>query len=157
MSNYISAMLSPEDQKIILDCLATVRSKLSFCIKLSDAEQQTIPKLSDGRLPFVQKSLSYGASTPVIVSPYTDLKGLDIDVKLFDTLGPVARELSSLTEMIVDTRTAAGSDAYSAALIIYKSAQGAAKSGVPGTQAIVDDLKKLFEGQGKTKTDPNTK
>lgn len=157
MSNYISASLSAEDQQIILDCIATIKSKLGFCVKLSDDEKVRLPKLSDGRVPFVQKSLNYGNSTPKIVAPYSDLDELSKDVDFFEVMGPVENGLVSLTEMVVDSRMAAGADAYTAALSIYRSAQGAAKAGVPGTQSIVDDLKKLFEGQGKVKPKPETK
>jgi len=59
----------------------------------------------------------------------------------------VGAELQSLAEMLNDARTAAGSDAYQAALSVYNSAKGAAKQGVPGTQTIVDEMGKLFEGQ----------
>jgi len=58
----------------------------------------------------------------------------------------------SLAEMMNDTRTAAGSDAYQASLSIYSSAKAAAKQGVPGTQTIVDEMGKLFESQGKSAT-----
>jgi hypothetical protein len=67
----------------------------------------------------------------------------------------VGAEIASLAEMVADSRTAAGSDAYTAALAIYNSAKTAAKQGVPGTQTIVDELGKLFEGQGSDNT-PDT-
>jgi len=60
----------------------------------------------------------------------------------------VGAEIASIAEMVSDTRIAASSDAYQAGLSIYGSAKGAAKQGVPGTQSIVDEMGKLFDGQG---------
>lgn len=151
MTNLISASLSEAEQKQILSCLQNAKSKLSFCIKLSPEQKQTLPKMNDGRVPFVQKSIKNGKLQPVVVPPYIDLDQCSKDVELYTMLSPIETEILSLAEMIVDTRIAAGSDAFLAALSIYKSAQGAAKAGIPGTKTIVDDLKPLFDGQGKIK------
>lgn len=62
-------------------------------------------------------------------------------------MGPVEMEAASLSELISNMRMAAGSDAYVASLSIYNSAKGAAKLGLPGTKAIVDELSKLFDSQ----------
>ena len=153
MSNYISANLSPDDQKRALELIAELRKIFSFGIKLNNSTKRGMPMLDDGRRPFAAKALQYGGSEPKIVAPYTDLKELKVDLDLYDALGPVEMEALSFTEMISDTRMAAGSDAYVTALAIYKSAKGALKSGVPGTQSIVDELSKLFEYQGKSPKD----
>jgi hypothetical protein len=84
------------------------------------------------------------------VPPYTDLAELKKDLDFVKATRRVGNELQSLFEMVTDTRTAAGSDAYQATLSIYNSAKSAVKQGVPGTQAIVDEMGKLFDGQGTT-------
>ncbi len=58
-----------------------------------------------------------------------------------------------LFDMVEDSSIAAGSDAFSAALSIYNSA----KSGVSGTDAIVNDLKQQFEKSSGTSGVPEYK
>ena len=65
----------------------------------------------------------------------------------FDVVKRICDFSKDIAEMVSDTRMAAGSDAYQAALSIYGSAKSAAKQGVPGTQTIVDEMGKLFDGQ----------
>ena len=119
--------------------------------KLSADERKTFAKLDDTRLPFVEKGLQYGRQQPMIVPPFTPLDELSKDLDLYNSLRRVTAELDTLAELVRDTRTAAGTDAYQAALTIYNSAKGAAKSGVPGTQSIVDEMGKLFSTQGPSK------
>jgi hypothetical protein len=151
MSNYISASLSEENQKKALDLIAQLKTILGFGVKLSPDQRRTLPKVDDVRLPFVEKGIEFGKQEPKIVPPYTNLDEFGKDLKLYRDLSSIERELSSLAEMVTDTRMAAGSDAYQAALSIYRSAKGASKMGLPGTQSIVDQMKKLFEGQGHFK------
>ena len=110
-----------------------------------------MPRMDDGRLPFTEKGMQFGKQIPAIVPPYTPLDEYKKDLNLYNLLGPIEKELQSIAEIIADTRAAAGSDAYTAALSIYSSAKGAAKSGIPGTQTVVDEMGKLFSGQGISK------
>jgi hypothetical protein len=150
MSNYISAALSAEDQQRILGHLAEIRKILSFSINLTSTQKRSMPMLNDGRRPFAEKCMSFAANDARIVPPYTDLSALKEDLALYDMIGPIEMESASVAEMISNIRMAAGSDAYVASLSIYNSAKGAAKLGLPGSKAIVDELSKLFESQGKT-------
>lgn len=153
MSNYISATLSAEDQQKILTHLAEIRKILNSNINLTAAQKKSMPMLSDGRRPFAEKSLNYATNDPRIVPPYADLDELKRDLVLYDMIGPVEMEAASLSEMISNIRMAAGSDAYVASLSIYNSAKGAAKLGLPGTKAIVDELSKLFENSKAVKAE----
>ncbi len=154
MSNYISASLTNQESDDILNLLGQVKSKISFNVNLTKDQLDDIPKLSDGRLPFVQKGLNHGKQEPMIVAPLNDLSELEKDLGLFSMLGPVESEILRLAEMITIARIAAGCDAYSTALDIYNTAQRAAKHGHAGAKTIVDDLKPLFEHQGKKKPKP---
>lgn len=147
MSNYVSAVLKPEDRDRVLSLLGEVEKILSFGIKLSPEVRKTMPRVDDGRLPFVEKCLQYGKQEPRIVPPFTDMAELAKDVELYKALMQIERRLNSLTEMVSDTSTAAGCDAYVASLSIYKSVKGAVKMGVTGTESIANDLKTQFESK----------
>jgi len=152
MSNLISATFSEEDEKEVMELLAQLKAKFPFGIKLTDDQKKRLPKLDDARIPFADKGLFYGEQQPLIVPPYTDLGEYKVDLNFVKATRRVGSELASIAEMVSDTRMAAGADAYQAALSIYSSAKSAAKQGVPGTQTIVDEMGKLFDGQGKVPT-----
>jgi len=152
MANLISATFSEEDEKKAMELLAQLKALFPFGIKLSDDQKKHLTRLDDGRIPFADKGLFYGGQQPLIVPPFTDLGEFKKDLDFVKATRRVGAELMSLAEMMNDTRTAAGSDAYQASLSIYSSAKAAAKQGVPGTQTIVDEMGKLFESQGKSAT-----
>jgi len=157
MSNLISATFSEEDEKEVMELLAQLKAKFPFGIKLTDDQKKRLPKLDDARIPFADKGLFYGEQQPLIVPPYTDLGEYKVDLNFVKATRRVGSELASIAEMVSDTRMAAGADAYQAALSIYSSAKNAAKQGVPGTQTIVDEMGKLFDGQrNNTKTGETT-
>ena len=151
MANLISAVLSPEDIIEINGLLDSLEAKFNFNIGISPDQLADVPKLADGRLPFVQDGLILGKQEPRIVPPFTDLNEYDKDLTLFSVLGPFETRILKLGKILTAARYAAGSDAFRTARQIYSSAQKAAAEGVPGMQAIVDQLKPLFEGQGVKK------
>ncbi|MFZ4723807.1 MAG: hypothetical protein ACOYMD_00025 [Paludibacter sp.] len=157
MSNLITATFSELDEKDLIELLAQVKAKLPFAIKLSTDERKHLTKLDDARIPFAEKGLAFGLQQPMVVPPFTDLNEYKKDLDFVKATRRVSAELMSIAEMLTDTRAAAGSDAYQAALSIYSSAKSAAKQGIPGTQTIVDEMGKLFEGQGKITTPSGVK
>ena len=147
MANLISATFTEENERQAMALLAQLKALFPFGIKLSDDEKKHLNRLDDGRIPFVEKGLFYSERQPLEVPPFTNLGEYKKDIDFVKATSRVGVELQSLAEMVTDARTAAGSDAYQAALSVYNSAKGAAKQGVPGTQTIVDEMGKLFEGQ----------
>lgn len=135
----------------MMNHIKAIQEKLPFLIKLSAEEKKSLPKMDDDRVAFVNKALNYCKSEPGVCPPYVNLKEFDKDLALSSNLSQVSKEISRLAEMIADTRMAASTDAYLAALSSYNSAKQAAKMGVPGTKAIVDDLGKQFASQGNFK------
>ncbi|BDX37960.1 hypothetical protein CYCD_13150 [Tenuifilaceae bacterium CYCD] len=153
MSDYISAEIAQEVVNQIMNDFADIQAKMPFIINLSPSVKKTMPKLEDSRSPFVSKCIYYARNEPKILPPFTDLDELERDINLFNNLQNIAKEVNRLADMINDTRIAAGSDAYVAALSIYNSAKQAAKMNIPGTKPIVDDLKKAFENISTSRTD----
>ncbi len=148
MSNYISAEITAAKVTETLGLFTSAKANMPFLIKLENSAKRGMISLDDSRSPFVAKCLQYAQKEPKILPPFVDLVELNKDLTLFSNLQNLAREVNRLADMLNDTRIAAGTDAYVAALSIYNSAKQAAKMNVPGTQAIVDDLKKAFEKQG---------
>jgi len=148
MANLISATFTEENERQAMELLAQLKALFPFGIKLSADQKKRLPKLDDVRIPFAEKWLFYGEQQPLIVPPFTNLGEYKVDLEFVKATRRVGAELASIAEMVSDTRMAAGADAYQASLSIYGSAKSAAKQGVPGTQTIVDEMGKLFDGQG---------
>jgi hypothetical protein len=140
----ITAVLDPSVQEDILRKLNEIEAMLPFLINLTPEERKLIPKMGDKSIAFVDKTFEYGSNNSNIVPPFTDLAELNRDAKLSKDLSPIENKLQQLVEMVSDTRTAAGSEAYISALSIYSSVKNAAKLNVPGTDTIYQDLKQRF-------------
>ncbi|MBS4033677.1 MAG: hypothetical protein KGZ85_04360 [Ignavibacterium sp.] len=147
--NNISAELKEETKQEILSFLNQITERLPFLINLTPEERQTIPKMGDKTYAFVDKALELATQNPNLVPPYLDVEELKRDFTLASMLRPIVSALNSLTEKLNDTQMAVGSEAYVSALSFYNSSKSAAKSNVPGTDAIVSELAKRFEGQKK--------
>jgi len=153
MKGLISAELTTAAVAEILGHVDAIKALMPWLLGLKTSERQTLPKMDDARFPFVLKAIAYGEQRSEILPPYVDIPELKKDLDLFKQLEEVTRALIQLAEMVSDTRMAAGSDAYVAALQVYNTVKMAAASKMPGTDAIVKDLAKLFANQGQHKTD----
>lgn len=148
--NKVSIVLKPEDQKKVLDALILATTTLKpYLIALTPIERQELPKMSDGTVPFVQKTLEYAQNYPAFVPAYIDIKELKTDFDAVAALTQVFRWVEQLHLNLSDTMTLCGSEAYVASLAFYNSVKQAAKINVPGAKAITEDLKSRFAGQGK--------
>ncbi|HZL10508.1 MAG TPA: hypothetical protein VFC65_10950 [Prolixibacteraceae bacterium] len=156
MSNQLSIQINDEDLNEVLQAIDTIRRKLPFLVKLSASEKRSTAMLDDGRIPFTNKALEY-ASREVSISPNPVL--LDEakkDSQLYNKLHSVDRELTRLSEMVSDTRMLAGAELYEFARFVYKMSKISASIGTPGTKSIVDDLGKLYAGNGNSTPAPVT-
>jgi hypothetical protein len=148
----ISYELKEDTKQEILSFLTQITDRLPFLINLTPEERHALPKMGDKTYPFVDKALELAQQNPNLVPPYLNVEELRRDFDLATKLRPIVSALNSLTEKLNDTQLAVGSEAYTAALQFYNSSKSAAKSNVPGTDSIVSELGKRFEGQGKKKS-----
>lgn len=132
--------------------IETMTSLQPYLIALSADERQTLPKMSDKTLPFVEKTMAYTESAPQFAPPYMDVEGLLTDMKVHSQLLPLYREVRQLIDGLDDTTMAAGAESYICALTYYNSVKQASKIDVPGAKAIAEDLGKRFV-KAKAETD----
>jgi hypothetical protein len=62
---------------------------------------------------------------------------------LFDALHPILQSVNQLKELLEDTQTLAGSEAYAAARLAYRSAKVNGKN--MGMDEIIKDLSRQFQ------------
>ncbi|HRI47048.1 MAG TPA: hypothetical protein PK559_08095 [Ignavibacteriaceae bacterium] len=140
----LQAEVTEERKTQILDLIKQIQNQLPFLVNLSKDERETIFKMGDKSVAFVEKALEYAKMNPHLVPPYADIPELEQDLALAKQLQPIFLQLKTLFESVSDTYMAAGSEAMTAVTSFYNSVKNAAKSNVPGTDAIYDDLKKRF-------------
>jgi hypothetical protein len=118
--NLVSAELSDADQA---DIMTTIREKLPFLISLTVSERRAMAKLGDKTRAFVEKSMEFANHHPDYLPRLFDLEEMRRDVELFAALYPVLMSLIHLQELVQDTYTVVGQEAYAAARVVYKSAK----------------------------------
>jgi len=106
--------------------------------------------LDNGRIPFTNKALEYATREVSISQNLALLEEAKKDSQLYNKLQSVDRELARLSEMVSDTRMLAGAELYEFARFVYKMSKISASIGNPGTKSIVDDLGKLYAGNGNS-------
>ena len=147
--NIISISLEEEDITGIQDALDGIDIVLDpLLIALTPQQRRTLPKMSDGTLPFVSKVMDYAESDPQFVPPFLDVPELKKDFDAVDLLMPLQRRIEQLNSKLADTLMLAGSEAYVASLSYYHSVKMGVKMNVPGAKPIFDDLSKRFEKRG---------
>lgn len=148
MNNLIDVNLSAENKDSVLQAISATKLAMPFLIKLSDNDRASMQMIDDGRKPFVEKCIDLAVRNASLDPGSGFLELAPNDVSLYSFLSIVENELKQLLEMVHDTKQVAGSEAYEVARIVYMKAKMNVKMGIPGSQAIVDDLSKLFKQNG---------
>lgn len=122
-----------------------------YLLSLTPAEREQMPKMGDKSLAFVQKAADYSTSLAAALPAYIDGAALRTDASVSAALLPLYAALLGLTTDVDSTRMEAGSEGYTASLLVYGALQAAAKQNQPGTQAAVGELGTRFKAQGQRK------
>ncbi|QNN42385.1 hypothetical protein [Pedobacter roseus] len=149
--NKISTEITPEQSAAIAAAFEALKTALApvLLISLTSEERMSTLKMGDKTIAFVNKTLEYATQNPSLIPLYVDLNEAKKDNKLASDIYGIFQQLNTIIRAMEDTGMVAGGEAYEAALIIYHSIKGASRSGIPGTQAIYDDLKQRFPSRGK--------
>lgn len=145
MENVISLQLSEEEKTQVKGHIDGLISILGPKLHtLVPEEKRDLPKMGDKTVAFVEKALEYGEQYPNYMPGFIDVPEAKIDFETVRLLRNVHTPLSRLANEIDDSMTLAGSEAYSAALSIYKVLKNAAAMGQPGAKEAANELKNRF-------------
>ena len=123
---------------------------------LTKEERKTLPNISDQRYPYVQRAIkNHGPANANLVTGFAGtLTEADNDLTFYDQVENIIGQLKQIVEIYEDTQQVAGSEAYAWTRALYNIAKEAAANQVPGSDAVVDDLGTMFEGQGAVTPPP---
>ena len=127
-----------------------------YAIALTPDERQSLPKMGEKTLSFVEKAHQFAQQSPTVRPPYLDMAEFDIDFSDAHGLWPLKNRVRQLGELLEDTTMIAGSEAYQAALVFYGAAKIAAAQDVQGAKAVYEDLRARFPGGRRKSADTTT-
>jgi hypothetical protein len=102
--------------------------------------------MGEKTISFVEKAYDLPNRTRIYSPPYLDMAAFGADFEDAHGLWTLVNTTRQLEETAGDTEMTAGSEAYQAALVFYKSVKLAAEQDVPGSKAVYEELKTRFPG-----------
>lgn len=154
IENRVSAILTDQDVADILALLQQVEKKLGFTVSLTPEERGQIPKMGAKSRAFVEKGVEVASQHPDLLPRYLDPNEMSKDLELHRQLSKVFLAISRLYYNVDDTLLVAGSEAFTAALIVYRSLQHL--SGGPGLTDALNEMKKRFVRSSRANDDDDT-
>ena len=145
------------NQSIPQEVLDQVKAKIEeaiglikpYSVILTEDQRASVIKVGDRKFTCVTKTFAYTKTNAEFVPSYLNINDFEIDMKDADGHPDIVTLLNQLFNYFDDTKLAARSEAYSAALYYYGNVQQAASVNLPGAKAIYDDLKQYFSKASK--------
>lgn len=145
---------SKDDQKEVMQAIATIQQTLSFLINLSQEERRSLPKLGDKTRIFIQKAMEVVNQNSEFMPRSFEVANMQREVDLYEGLYPILLAIAKLHELVDDTYVAAGNEAYTSARTVYSSAKVNGRG--MGVDAVVDELGQRFSRKSR-KSAPEAK
>jgi hypothetical protein len=121
--NTVSAVITPEQKTACLEAVQTLKTNLPPLIDLTPDERHALLKLGEKGEVFVRKALELATTNDSFLPRSFDVAEMQKDADLYFGLQSIVRELNRVMEGLNDTLMEAGSEAYAAALTVYRSAK----------------------------------
>ncbi|MGJ3252811.1 MAG: hypothetical protein ACFE0J_17015 [Elainellaceae cyanobacterium] len=152
--SQISAVMSADDRQEIMDAIAIILKKMPFLMDLSPEEIRLLPKMGDKNQTFTRKALELALHNPDFLPRSFKLEEMQRDLELYDALRPIIVAIAQLQELLNDTSIKLGSEAYAAALDIYRYAK--VTGSVGGLDKLVGDMGGRFAQPPKGDRPPSS-
>ena len=151
--NRISADISKTDQQAVLDAIETIQHKLSFLIDLTPEQRRTLPKMGDKSRAFVNQALAVAQNNSNFLPRSFSVEEMARDVALIASLQPIMTAATRLQEQLDDTFMEVGSEAYTAALVVYQYARQSGEG--ESLDQLLDDMGQRFARKTSRHTGPS--
>jgi hypothetical protein len=146
--NRVSAQLGEAERQAVFAAIQTIRQKLPFLIDLTPEERRALPKFGDKSRGFVEQALQVAEQNPDILPRSFDVGEMRNDVELLSALSSVHAALAQLFELVDDTLTEVGAEAYTSALLVYQFTRAAGKG--TALEAALEGLGQHFARKSRS-------
>lgn len=150
----IDVVLAQSDIDEVMDALMVVHEKMPFLRGLTAVRRRQISKMGRKSQTFVMQALAIAKNHPELMPGCFKLEEAHRDLDLFEALSPVLQAISELHELVEDTQTIAGSEAYAAARLAYQSAKATGKN--MGLEDVMSDVSIRFRKRRRTNSSEGT-
>ena len=150
LNNRINTIATPTQITGVKNNLQGVLTNLPFLVGLTVDERKSLPSVDVSNKVFTEDAINAAVNNPALVPSYISVANIQNDIVLFNQLDEISAIISQVQERIEDTKMLVGSEAYQAALNMYKAFGNAADAGAPGADAIVAKLGQRFASNGNS-------
>lgn len=140
--NKISYTLDAAVVTQIIQHLNSIEALMPFLLGLSGQERQRLNNAGDASQAFVRKGANVAPMLSEWLPAGLNVAEMNKDIALMDALQPIRVRVESLAEKLSDTQAVVASEAYSAALHVYRAAKLA--QGPEGLEDTVRELARRF-------------
>lgn len=147
-NNRINTTVTAAQITAVKGALQTIATNLPFLIGLTVDERIALPAINVNNKTFTEDAINVAVNNASLIPSYVAVGTMQNDMSLFTQLDEIIILTKQLLEKLEDTQLLAGSEAYVGALAVYKLIGSASDAGVPGADAIYDQLRQRFAGQG---------
>lgn len=151
-NNRLNITATTAQVTAVKNALQTISTNLPFLLGLTIDERIALPAINVNNKAFTEDAINVAVNNTALIPSYVNVPSMQNDLTLFNQLDEIIVLTKQLLERLEDTQLLAGSEAYVGALAVYKLIGSAADAGVPGADAIYNQLKSRFAGQGGTGT-----
>jgi hypothetical protein len=153
-NNRIDTVMTPAQVTDVKNAITAINTAINFSVSLTTDERASLPKISVANKSFTEDAINAIANNASLFPAYLDVKLMQNDLELYRQLDELSTMLRQTLERIEDTRILAGSEAYVAALTVYKIVGAATKAGIEGSETIYEQLRERFATSTNSKTTP---
>lgn len=123
IANRMSHIVSDDNRRQIMEHIAAINTLLPFLVGLKADERKKRLKPGDRDHAFIRKAYEVGPKVEEHLPRSFTMEEFKKDVELMDALYSVMVEVSQLAEKLSDTHAIVSSEAYAAALLVYRNAK----------------------------------
>lgn len=144
--------MTPEQLATVLQQIRDLETALDFLVGIEPAQRQKLVKPGDGGQGFINRAYKLGLQIQDHLPRSFDLDEMRKDMDMADSLMHIMIATSQLAEKLADTHAVANSEAYLAALLVYRTAKHV--RGVKGLEQALDELGRRFARVNSPATEP---
>ncbi|MGJ3253633.1 MAG: hypothetical protein ACFE0J_21225 [Elainellaceae cyanobacterium] len=146
----VDATLTQQEIEEIITALNVILDRLPFLVGLTPDERRQIAKMGRKAQTFTTRALDMAHQYNDMMPRHLNVEEARRDIALFEALNPILQTVNHMRELLEDTQTIAGSEAYAAARLAYNTAKVSGKN--MGMDDILEDLSHQFRRTRKAQT-----